>query len=336
MEEDKLNVLIVDHEEPIRDILSRRLAFDGYNCAVAVDGEEALRKASMQSFDLMLLDVNMPGLSGMEVLCRLTAEHPDICVIMIAAMADTKMHIEALKLGACDYIVKPLEPDDISVRVKRALEIRRLVLKKGERQSTLEESEAIRSFLYGQVSLEELRTLYRPKEGHSAPGGELAIPIFGSATHPQAMARYIQMAQKLVLMSEIFRVPIYEQGGWASLPGEDTANQSGGYNELTRLLGELHIAATSYNGDKTYILGYGCIESTPLTQAAYSGLRGQHTPADMIMPHLERLRSITPIARNSVKWQREVGYHCNATCLPYQIQSGIKEELDAFMKMPHG
>jgi hypothetical protein len=284
----------------------------------------------------MLLDVNMPGLSGMELLCRLTAEHPDICAIMITAMADTKMHIEALKLGACDYIVKPFELDDISARVKRALEIRRLVLRKGGRQSSLEESEAIRSFLYGQVSLEELRTLYRPQKGQSAPGAEFAIPVFGSATHPRELARYMQMAQNLGLMAEISRTSIREQEVWASLLGEDMTNQPGGYNELTRLIGELHIAATSCTGGKIHILDYGFMESTSLAQAAYSGTRGQHTPADMTMPYLEHLSGIMPIAGDSGKWQRELGYHSNAIPRPYQLQSGSKGGLESFMKIPHG
>ena len=97
------------------------------------------------------------------------------------------------------------------------------------------------------------------------------------------------MAQKLVLKAEIFRASIREHGEWASLLGEDIANQPRGYNELTKLIGELHIAATSRTSGKIHILDYGFIESTPWTQAEYSGIRGQHTPTDMIMPHLERL-----------------------------------------------
>ena len=336
MEEDKLTVLIVDDEEPIRSILSRKLEFDGYNCEVAADGKEALRKASMKSFDLVLLDINMPGLSGMEVLRRLTADHPDICVIMITAMADTTMHIEALRLGAYDYVTKPFDLDDLSTRVKNALEIRRLVLKNGGRQLAPEQNEAFRSLICGQISLGELKPIQLTQERASTPGAEFAIPTFGSATHPQELARYMQMAQKLVLMAEIFRASIREHEMWASLLGEDIANQPRDYNELTRLIGELHLAATSCTGVKIHILDYGFLESTPLTQAEYSGIRGQHTPTDMIMSHLERLSSIMPIAGDSSKWQREAGYHNNAPRRPYQFQSDNKEALETFMKMTRG
>lgn len=336
MEKDKATILIVDDEESIRSILSRKLKFDGYNCEVAANGKEALRQASMQSFDLVLLDVNMPGLSGMEVLRRLTADHPDICVIMITAMADTKMHIEALRLGAYDYVTKPFDLDDLSTRVKNALEIRRLVLKNGGRQLAPEQNETIRSLICGQISLQELKTIQRTQERASTLGAEFAIPTFGSATHTRELARYMQMVQKLMLLAEIFRASIREHEVWASLLGEDIANQPRGYNKLTRLIGELHIAATSCTSGEIHILDYGFIESTLLTQAEYSGIRGQHTPTDMIMPHLERLRSIMPITGDSSKRQREAGYHSNATRRPYQFQSGNKEALEAFMKMPRG
>jgi DNA-binding response OmpR family regulator len=237
VEEDKSNLLIVDDEEPIRNIISRRLELDGYNCEVAADGKEALRKSSMKSFDLVLLDVNMPGLSGMEVLRRLTADHPDIFVIMITAMADAKMHIEALILGAYDYVTKPFDLDDLSTRVKNALEIRGLVLKNGGRQLSPEQNEAIRALICRQISLRELKAIHQPQERASRPGAEFTIPTFGFATHPQELARYMQMAQKLVLMAEIFRASIREHGEWASLLGEDITNQPRSYNELGRLMG---------------------------------------------------------------------------------------------------
>ena len=337
MEEEKSTVLIVDDEESIRSILSRKLEFDGYNCEVAADGEEALHKTSMKSFDLVLLDVNMPGLSGMEVLRRLTADHPDICVIMLTAMADTKMHIQALRLGAYDYVTKPFDLDDLSTRVKKAIEIRRLVLKNGGRQLAPEQNEAIRSLICGQISLEELKTVRWTQERESTPGAKFAIPTFGSATHPKEPARYMQMAQKLMLMAEIFRASIREHGEWANLLGEDIANQPRSYNELTKLIGELHITGTSRTSGKIHILDYGFIESTPLTQAEYSGIRGQHTPTDMIMPHLERLRDTMLIAGDSSKQQRETEYYSNATYRhPYQVDLRSKEAVESFMKVPPG
>jgi DNA-binding response OmpR family regulator len=336
VEEGKLVILIIDDEEPIRDILSRKLECDGYDCEVATDGQEALYKASMQRFDLVLLDVSMPGLSGIEVLRRLTADHPDICVIMITAMADTKTHIEALKLGAYDYVIKPFDLDDVSTRVKRALEIRRLVLKKTGRQLAPEQSEAIRSLMCGQIPLEELQTIHRAQEGQSTPGAEFAIPIFGAASDPQELARYMQIARKLLSTAEILRASIRDDGEWASLLSQDTANQPNGYHELIVMINGLRIAGTSFASGKIHIPDHSFIESIPWAQSGDSRMREQLVSTDIIMPQLERLSDIMLIAGVPNKRQRESGYHSNATRHPYQFQQDNKEAVESLMSLSRG
>lgn len=125
MREAKGAVLIVDDEEAIRDILSRVLDSEGYKCTVAADGREALQKSSGQEFDVVLLDIRMPELSGMEVLPQIVADHPDACVLMTTAVGDAPTAVEALNLGACDYLTKPFNLDDLSTRVEEALESKR-------------------------------------------------------------------------------------------------------------------------------------------------------------------------------------------------------------------
>jgi len=139
MEEHKATILTVDDEESIRDILCRKLEALGYHCEVASDGNEALWKAFMQDFDLVLMDIKMPGMSGMEVLPKLTTDHPDTCVIMLTAVSDIQTAVEAMKLGAYDYLTKPFNLDDLVIRVERALERRRLVLENREYQRRLEQ-----------------------------------------------------------------------------------------------------------------------------------------------------------------------------------------------------
>lgn len=334
MEENKLTILIVDDEEPIRDILSRKLELDGYNCEVAADGQEALRKASIKAFALVLLDVSMPGLSGIEVLRRLTADHPDIFVIMITATVDTKMHIEALKLGACDYLTKPFDLDDVSARVKRALEIRRLVLKKGECKSALQQSEAIRSFLCGQISLEELQTIFRAQGREPTPGAELAIPVFGVAADPRELAMYMQIARKLLLTAQIFRTYIRDDGEWASLLSEDSANQFVSYDDLIEITNGLHIIGPSLDSGKIHIPDHSFIESISWAQGRDSGMRDQLVSTNIIMPRLECDRDIVLIARAPDKRQTESGYRSNAIFRhPYQLQPGDKETLEALMNL---
>ena len=139
MEEAEATILIVDDEDAIRSMLTHKLEADGYRCEVASDGKEALYKAFMKDFDVVLMDIKMPGLSGTETLPQMVSDHPDTCVIMITAVADAETTVEAMKLGAYDYVTKPFNLADLSMRVRRALGKRKLVLENGEYQRRLEQ-----------------------------------------------------------------------------------------------------------------------------------------------------------------------------------------------------
>jgi DNA-binding response OmpR family regulator len=165
-------ILVVDDEESIRAVLCRKLKAEGYYCDVAADGNEALREVSAKDFDLVLMDIKMPGLSGMEVLSHLVTERPDICVLMITAVLDTKTAVEAMRLGAYDYVTKPFDIDDVSMRVRRALQRRRLLLENKEYQLRLEQEveqqvrqirqyyqEAIQALAREQIAIQELEAV---------------------------------------------------------------------------------------------------------------------------------------------------------------------------------
>mgnify|MGYP001313555957 CR=1 FL=1 len=143
-------ILIVDDEEAIRSILSRKLEVDGYHCEVAADGKEALWKAFMKDFDLVLMDIKMPGLSGMEALPQMVTNHPDTCVIMMTAVVYTETAVQAMRLGAYDYVTKPFDLDDLSMRVEKALERRKLLLENRDYQLQLEQKIHQRLFQSGQ------------------------------------------------------------------------------------------------------------------------------------------------------------------------------------------
>jgi len=139
MNDNKATILIVDDEDSIRDILCRKLESLGYDCVIAADGKEALWKTFMQDFDLVLMDIKMPGMSGMEVLPKMATDHPDTSVVMLTALSDIGTAVEAMKLGAYDYLTKPFNLDDLIMRVDRALERRRLILENRDYQRRLEE-----------------------------------------------------------------------------------------------------------------------------------------------------------------------------------------------------
>jgi cyclic di-GMP phosphodiesterase len=128
LKEGRGTVLIVDDEEPIRNILSYHLQKQGYVCELAKRGDEALQSILMKDFDIALLDIDMPGMSGIELLSRLITHRPDISVVMVTAIQDTRIAVEAMKLGAYDYVIKPFNLDDLGLRVEKALERRRLVM----------------------------------------------------------------------------------------------------------------------------------------------------------------------------------------------------------------
>ena len=139
MGKEQRTVLIVDDEESIRDLIKYKLEMEGYECEQASSGDEALYKAFMKDFDIMLLDIKMPGLSGIEVLKKALVDHPDASILMITAVMDTNTAVEAMREGAYDYVTKPFDLEDLSMRVARALERRRLILENKEYQIRLEQ-----------------------------------------------------------------------------------------------------------------------------------------------------------------------------------------------------
>ena len=122
----KRTVLIVDDEPSIRENLERVLKSSGYETVVAEDGQAALDRAAEQEFEVVLLDIGLPGISGMDVLRRLSGEYPDTCVIMVTAVEEVETAVEAMRSGAYDYLSKPFNLEDILLRVERAREKRYL------------------------------------------------------------------------------------------------------------------------------------------------------------------------------------------------------------------
>ena len=117
---------IIDDEPIIHDVLGQLLTSEGYEVEPSTSGEEALAKHSSQAFDLILLDLLMPGLDGIEVLKRIKRIDPQAMVIIITAYASVESAISAMKIGAFDYIQKPFKHDDLLMTIHRAMEHKRL------------------------------------------------------------------------------------------------------------------------------------------------------------------------------------------------------------------
>ena len=117
---------VIDDEPVIRDVLSQLLTSEGYEVELSSSGEEALDKFSSSSCDVILLDLLMPGMDGIEVLRRIRKIDPVAAVIIITAYASVESAIAAMKIGALDYVQKPFKHDDLLMTIERAVERRRL------------------------------------------------------------------------------------------------------------------------------------------------------------------------------------------------------------------
>ena len=119
-------ILIVDDERSMRDVLSIMLRRGGYGVSVASDGEEAIAHIDKELFDLVITDLKMPKAGGLDVLRAVKESSPESVVLIITAFASTESAVEAMKLGAYDYLTKPFQVDEVQLIVRNALEKRRL------------------------------------------------------------------------------------------------------------------------------------------------------------------------------------------------------------------
>jgi two-component system response regulator PilR (NtrC family) len=119
-------ILVVDDEISMREFLSILLEREGYATSLAADAEAALKLLESEEFALVISDVNMPGLNGIKLLERIKQISPETAVLLITAFSTAEQAVEAMKLGAYDYIAKPFKVEEIKVLVRNALEKRSL------------------------------------------------------------------------------------------------------------------------------------------------------------------------------------------------------------------
>ena len=177
-------ILIVDDEPMIRRLLHVKLSRQGYHCEEAGNAIEALDKMTTYSADLIMLDMKMPGMSGMDLLAELKASYPDTAVIMATAVAEANLAIQCMRLGADDYITKPFNLDEVVLNVEKTLEKRILERQIKEYQEQLqqkveEQTGEIRRLFLG--SIEALVVALEAKDkytaGHSRRVTEIALAI---------------------------------------------------------------------------------------------------------------------------------------------------------------
>ena len=115
-------ILIVDDEADVLDLCRRMLEVKGYQVKIAHNGYEAIELARQESFDLLLTDIKMPGMTGLEIAQALKKSDPSVVCVTMTGFSTMDMVLEALKLGIDEFILKPFTPDDLSMAVAKPLE----------------------------------------------------------------------------------------------------------------------------------------------------------------------------------------------------------------------
>ncbi|MFC2033372.1 HD domain-containing phosphohydrolase [Chloroflexota bacterium] len=178
------NILIVDDEETIRWVLNRKLSKVGYQCDEASNSEQALDKLKTNRSELVVLDIEMPGKPGNELLPEIQTMYPETAVVMASGVTNTRIIAQCIKDGAEDYIRKPFTLEDVLLSVDRALEKRKLELQIQEYQRKLglkAESQSIETRKLFLGAIESLIYILESNDkytaGHSRVVTELTMSI---------------------------------------------------------------------------------------------------------------------------------------------------------------
>jgi DNA-binding NtrC family response regulator len=121
-----VKLLLVDDEARFVETLSKRLTARGFDVDGALSGPDALARLDARPFDVVLLDVWMPGMDGLEVLKQIRRLHPSVRVVLLSGNASITAAVEGIRLGATDYLLKPVEIEDVMAKVEEAFEKKRI------------------------------------------------------------------------------------------------------------------------------------------------------------------------------------------------------------------
>jgi DNA-binding NtrC family response regulator len=180
-------ILLVDDEEIVIRSCQRIFGDAKFDVESVSDGREALRRVEAGRFDIMVLDIMMPGIDGLEVLRRVKETHPDIDVIMVTGLSQIDTAVRAMKLGAFDYLAKPFDPDELMIVVERALERRRLLQENQQLKSEVNSKYRFENIIGASAAMQQVYRLI----AQCAPTNSTVMITGESGTGKEQIARAI-------------------------------------------------------------------------------------------------------------------------------------------------
>src|SRR6185437_2653071 len=188
--------VIADDEPRLRQVLVRLMTSDGFTCLEAADGVEALERLDSVPAALLLSDLRMPRMDGIELLRQARAKYPDLAVILITAVADVELALSCLASGAMDYLTKPFHLEEVLARVGQAMEKRRLILENRDYQTGLEklvatQARRLEELFLGGVQALEVKDQYT--RGHSIRVSQYSSLLAREIGLSESMVRQIEL-----------------------------------------------------------------------------------------------------------------------------------------------
>jgi DNA-binding NtrC family response regulator len=187
MNRERIRILVVDDEEIVRESLSGWLAQDGYHVETAEDGPSAIERLKKQPWSVLLVDMKMPGMDGLQVLEQARQIQPDAVAVIMTAFATVDTAVSAMKLGAYDYLVKPFDPDELSLMMQKIVAQQALVRENALLRKALRRDYRFRDLVSKSPGMRHVFDLAR-----TAARSSTTILILGeSGTGKDLMARAI-------------------------------------------------------------------------------------------------------------------------------------------------
>ena len=194
-EKNKKRILVVDDELPVCALLTETLTAHGFECKSCNDGKAALEAMGREGFDVVVSDLHMPGMSGMELLGEVRKKFPRAVILMVTGENDVRTGIEAMKRGAADYVVKPFDLEGVVTAVNRALEVKAMEMELEDYRHNLEKMVEDRT---KQLDAARRRIELTYDETLEALGAALDLRDTETAGHSQRVTHYcLRMAHAM-------------------------------------------------------------------------------------------------------------------------------------------